>query len=391
MVPRVSAPDREFSLVQDPVLRLLRALKLVPPHQFAAPRRTLLLVILTWVPIMVWAAFTGHLHPSVQDDSLMRHLGVHIRCLLGIPLFVLCEPFADRVMRIVVGNFPTSGLIRDDQLGAFDQVLNSVERLRDSRLVYLILTAIVVVSALVSRQNWLIQDTDSVVWSAPSGGLDFGGMWALYVVRPLFLFMLLAWVWRLILTWILFRRISRLDLQLIPSHPDRVGGIGFVRLHSAAFSMVVLAISSVACAAMAHQMLSHGAKIAQFQPLLIFLVVLLVVLFGLPLTAFSWRLRRTSLRAQFEYGTLAGRHVRGLHQRWIEGRKIEDDVLSAPEIGPAADVFTLYQMATKMQLVPVGKAQLGAILIPAAVPALLVVALEVPIGELVLKLVQALG
>lgn len=390
MVPRVDTPDRGFSLVQDPVLHLQRALRIVPPDQFAPLRRAIVLVIFTWAPIMVWAAFTGHLHPSVQDESILRHLGVHVRCLIGIPLFILSEPFADRVMRIVIGNFSTCGLIRDDQQGALSSVLRSIERLRDSRLVYVIILVIVVASALVARRTWLTEDADAVVWS-PGGSLDFGGSWALFVVRPLFLFMMLSWLWRLILTWILFRRISKLDLQLVPSHPDRVGGIGFVRLHSAAFSMVVFAISSVACAAVAHQMLAHGVKIAELQPLLIFLVVLLVVLFALPLSAFSSRLRRTSLRAQFEYGTLAGRHVRALHARWIDGKKVEDDVLSAPEIGPAADVFTLFQMATRMQLVPFGKAQIASILIPAALPALLVVALEVPLGELVLKLIQALG
>ena len=388
---RVDALDREFSLVNDPVLRLLRVLRICPPDGFAATRRALLLAGISWIPIIVWAALSGHLHPTVQDESLMRHLGVHVRCLIGIPLFILSEPFADRVMRVLVGNFTLSGLIRAEDRARFDDVVRSVERLRDSRLAWIAMRALVIVSAIVSRRTWLTEDADALVWSTNHAALDFGGSWAMLVVRPLFLFMLLQWLWRLILTWVLFRRISKLDLQLVPSHPDHVGGLGFIRLHSLAFSMVVFAISSVVCVAVAHQMLAHDATFAQYQVLLIFLTALLAVLFMLPLSAFQGVIRRTSVRAQFDYGTLSGRHVRALHARWVQGRSVEDDILSAPEIGPAADVATLYSMGTSMRMVPVGKFQIGALVVPALLPVLLVASVEVPITDILIRIIKTLS
>ena len=391
MVPRVTAPEPEFSLCQDPILRFQRALRLVPGEKFAGALRAIVMAIVCWAPIMTWAALTGHLDPNVQDESIMRHLGVHIRCIIGIPLLILSEPIADRVMRILTAYFPASGLIRDEERAAYAAILRSVERLRDSAIALAIILGTVVLSVVFARRRWLTEDADALIWNSNSAALDFGGWWALYIVRPLFLFLLLTWIWRLVLTWILFRRISRLGLQLVPSHPDRVGGLGVMRLHSVAFSLVVLAISSVACAAIAHQLLAHGGTVAQVQPLLIFLVALLLVLFALPLTAFSPQLRRTSLRAQFEYGTLSGRHVRGLHERWVNGKKLEDDILSAPEIGPAADVATLYTMATKMQMVPFGKNQLLALVVPAAVPAVLVISLEVPLADLIMSLLKMLS
>ena len=387
----VDAADPGFSLIQDPVLRLQRQLRVCRRDGFSAVRRALVLVAVSWLPIMIWAAMTGHLDPSAQDDSLMRHLGVHIRCLIGIPMLILSEPLAERVMRIVVGNFVVSGLIREEDHSAFARMVRSVERLRDSKVAWMLILALTALTTVLSRRAWLTEDADALVWGVSPSVLDFGGTWALYVVRPLFLFLLLSWLWRLILTWILFRRISRMDLQLVPSHPDKVGGIGFVRLHSIAFSLVVFAVSAVACASVGHQMLVHQGRLEQFQGLLILLVVLLVGLFMSPLTAFAARLRRTSIRAQFEYGTLAGRHVRALHRRWVDGKVLEDDILSAPEIGPAADVATLYGMGTSMQVMPAGKMQIASILVPALVPVLFVVSLEIPIRDILLKLLKTLG
>jgi hypothetical protein len=154
----------------------------------------------------------------------------------------------------------------------------------------------------------------------------------------------------------------------------------------------VPAITCLASATAAHQILSHGAHFKEFQIQLIALVVLVTALFISPLTAFSNHLRRIRERARFEYGTLAGRHLRGLHERWIEGRTIEDDpVLSAPEIGPAADMATLYELGTRMGVAPIGRFQIGVLLVPAALPVVAVLTLEVPIVEILKKILGLLS
>ena len=80
-----------------------------------------------------------------------------------------------------------------------------------------------------------------------------------------------------------------------------------------------------------------------------------------------------------------------LPSRWIEGLPIEDDpILSAPELGPVADTITLYEAATKMRMIPIGRRSLLAVLLPAALPLLPVLAIEVPIGDLLMKVVKTL-
>jgi hypothetical protein len=43
----------------------------------------------------------------------------------------------------------------------------------------------------------------------------------------------------------LFSRLSRFDLQLVPTHPDRAAGLGFLERFPKAFGPVLFAISSV--------------------------------------------------------------------------------------------------------------------------------------------------
>jgi hypothetical protein len=105
---------------------------------------------------------------------------------------------------------------------------------------------------------------------------------------------------------------------------------------------------------------------------------------------FSPVLRRVRMRARLQYDALCGRFGRALHQRWIEGKTLADDILHAPELGSAADVATLYAQVTAMRPTPISKKAILSALAPVAVPALLVAAIEVPIKDALLQLIKAL-
>jgi hypothetical protein len=67
-----------------------------------------------------------------------------------------------------------------------------------------------------------------------------------------------------------------------------------------------------------------------------------------------------------------------------------DAILNAPELGPVADTVSLYEAVKAMRVVPLGKASVAPILLAAAAPMLVVLAIEVPVKDILKMLMKAL-
>jgi hypothetical protein len=185
------------------------------------------LALLTWLPLAAWALYAGRMLPGSVDEPLLMHFGVHVRFLLAVPALILGEVLAHRVSTTLIPYFLTSGVVPPAQRGAFVRVLGGVAPLRDRTLPWVLIAVLA----------WTILQPAAVGseaghearWASngEGGGLGFGGWWLMYVSRPIFGVLLAAWVWRLALVFVLLKRIARLDLSIVPTHPDGAGGLGW--------------------------------------------------------------------------------------------------------------------------------------------------------------------
>jgi hypothetical protein len=231
------------------------------------------------------------------------------------------------------------------------------------------------------------------VWasSGEGGGLGFGGLWLVYVSRPIFGALLAAWLWRLVLVFVLLKRIARLDLSIVPTHPDRAGGLGFAKDIPKAFSLFAFAVSAVVASRLAHDVIYHGVSVLSLKVVLGGFVALVVGICIAPLLALVGPLAAAKRRALLEYGALVGEHGRLVRRRWILGEKPADDaLLQAVEIGPVADTLALYEAVGRMKAVPIGKSTLLGIAIPTLIPIVALISTQVPIKEVLKKIVGAL-
>jgi hypothetical protein len=288
--------------------------------------------------------------------------------------------------------FVRSRLVRETDRERFRNIVLGVARLRDSTLPWILIAGTVIAWAFLAP---VVLDAHEVVWATEEGvapKLGFGGWWFIYVTRPVYIALLLAWGWRLGLLFVLLRRIAKIDLAIVPTHPDGAGGLGFLEGVPMAFSLVIFACSSVIASRWAHDVVYHGVHVDTLRFPAIGFVVTALVLFLAPLLVFAPVLGPAKRRALLDYGSLVGEHGRLVARRWIAHEPVGDvDLLSAPEIGPVADTISLYAAVAGMRPIPIGRRALMSIALPAALPLVVVFAIEVPIKELLVKLLSTLA
>jgi hypothetical protein len=111
----------------------------------------------------------------------------------------------------------------------------------------------------------------------------------------------------------------------------------------------------------------------------------------LPLFALAPALMAARGRAIPAYSALVGEQGRLVHRRWILREPVDDTpLLDAPEIGPVADAATMYDAVRHMRVIPIGKGTIVKILVPIVLPMIVVAALQIPLKDLLLKLVKTL-
>jgi len=383
----------ELSLVRgDVLMRLHRRLGLVPADGLGIGRRAVFWALFTWLPIAGWALLFGHALPGALGEPLLGHFGIHTRFLLAVPLFIIAEGVGHGLTTTLLPHFVRSGIVPAAEVPRFRAALADVARLRDASLPWVTIcgiviawTAVSVVTARAHELNWAVEAEGA------ARHLGFGAWWMLLAARPVFSVLLFGWLWRLVLVFVLLRRIARLDLAIVPTHPDRSGGLGFVERFPKAFAPVVFGISAVVAPSWGHDVLYHDVSVLTLRSPMITLLIVLVVVFLAPYVVFIRPLLNAKRQALLDYGRLVGGHGWLVRRRWVEGKAVENDaVLSAPELGPVADTIALYEGVERMRPLPLGKAAVLTILVPAALPLVPVLAIQIPLKELLGGLAKAL-
>src|SRR5262249_26971925 len=138
--------DDDFSLVRgDWPFRVQRALGLIPADgRLGIGRRIVLLVLLTWLPVAGWALVTARALPGHVNEPLLEHFGVHARCLVAIPLFLVTEATLHGMSRQLVPYFVSSGLVAVEDRARFRAIVARVVTLRDAYLPWVLIAGLVI-------------------------------------------------------------------------------------------------------------------------------------------------------------------------------------------------------------------------------------------------------
>jgi hypothetical protein len=241
-----SLPDQQdFSLVLGgPLFQLLRRAHLSDNALTLARQRIIVISLLAWLPLLVLSAMEGKALGGSAAVPFLLDIDVHVRFLVAMPLLIAAELVVHRRMRSLLKGFLERQLIPESAMARFDAAIASLLRLRNSVLAEVLLIALVYgVGILIIWRQYLGLGT--VTWYAtPSVGgskLSFAGMWYGYVSLPIFQFLLCRWYFRIFIWMRFLWHVSRIELSLVPTHPDRIGGLGFLTNTVYAFTLLALA------------------------------------------------------------------------------------------------------------------------------------------------------
>ncbi len=259
----------DFSLVLGgPLFQLLRRAHLSDDALELVRQRIIVISLFAWLPLLVLSALEGQLLGVRVAVPFLLDLEVHVKFLLVMPLLIAAELVVHQRIRLVVPQFLERNLIPESAMARFDAAIASALRLRNSVLAEVLLIAFVyVVGVLIVWRHYtaLATATWSAVPTVEGLQLSLSGMWYGYVSLPIYQFLLMRWYFRMFIWMRFLWQVSRIDLSLDSTHPDRVGGLGFLANTVYAFTPLAVAHGAVVAGLIANRIFYLGAALPDFK------------------------------------------------------------------------------------------------------------------------------
>lgn len=388
----ISNPAQEpvgFSLVLGgPLYQLFRSAHLSGTGLELLRRRIIVISLFAWLPLLLLSALNGQLLGGDVAVPFLQDVEVHVRFLIAMPLLIVAEIVVHRRMHLVVRQFLERNLIPESARERFDSAIASALRLRNSVPAELLLIALVYgVGVFIVWRVYTVLDTST--WHtlpADDRGsrLSAAGMWYAYVSLPLFQFLLLRWYFRIFI-WLRFLwQVSRIDLNLLPIHPDRLGGLGFLSNTAYAFVPLALAHGAVLAGQIANRIFHLGAELLSFKVEIALVVCFVQFLVFAPLLLFSLQLAQAKRAGLREYGTLAARYIRDFDSKWLRGNTpAREPLVGSADVQSLADMGNSFEGVRKMRVAPVTRDAIVQLAVATAVPVAPLLLTIMPLEELV--------
>jgi hypothetical protein len=392
---RHSSIAENFSLTRGGLLYRLQP----RPHAARAERiqvarRALGSVLLTWLPLLLLSAAQGLALGKDIPIPFLKDFAVNARFLIALPLLIVSEIAIDTRLQIMVNHFLKSGLVTDTDLPAFEAVIEKVTRLRDRLLPeILILLLACFASFTVQTPEPLMGPISSwhLAQKSPGETLSYAGWWFAVVSVPAYRFLLLRWVWRMVLWASFLWRVSKLNLALVPTHPDLAAGTGFLSGAQLKFGLIGFAFGVTVAGQLGNAIAYQGATVGGLKFIMIAYGVATTLVLAAPLLLLAPKLIAVRKRGLLEYGALATGYTQSFDGKWVHGKPPQGEpLLGSPDIQSLADLNNSFAVVRGMRAAPIDKGTLVGLALAAVLPLLPVLILGTPAEQLfkvVLKLV----
>ena len=280
--------ELEFEL-GGPAYRLMQRIGLIQGAGPSLGRRAIGFLLITWVPLLLFSLIEGRALGPTPKESFLLDFATYARFFLAVPLIFMAEVVAGPRLRAAGLHFVQGNFVRPKDLPAVEAAIVRTARRREALLPELVMLGIALLGAWYFTVETLTGET-TATWRfimRPDGiGLSLAGFWYHFIAVPILQFFMYRWLWRLIIWTLFLRDLSRLPLNLVATHPDRAGGLGFLGGAHITLAIFAFAFSCVLSAHVAFQVYFEAMPIDTFRALFVIYLVLMELICLGPLLLF---------------------------------------------------------------------------------------------------------
>lgn len=362
--------SQDFSLVLGgPVFQLFRKSHLTGDSLELLHRRLIIITAVAWLPLLLLSSFRSSVG-DVGQLSFFHDVEVHVRFLIALPVLIAAELIVHSRIRPVVGRFVERRIVLPQDLPRFHSAIGTAVRLRNSIPAELGLLIFVYTAGLLFWHKRIA--IDAATWYAHVGGrwhLTPAGFWYVFVSIPIIQFILLRWYLRLFIWFRFLWQVSRINLSLIPTQPDRCAGLAFLGKSAYAFGPILFAQGAMLAGLIASRVLYRGESLPSFKLQIGGFIAFFVFAILGPLLMFTPQMSRAKRKGLADYGLLAQRYVESFEQKWVCGDKSPaEELLGAADIQSLADLGNSYALVRDMRAVPFGLEDISRLAAATAAP-----------------------
>lgn len=346
-------------------------------------------IAIAFVPLLFMCVSEGTLLPS--DGVKIPLFGDFValsRLLVAAPLLIVSDALTRPFLVKAVVQFHEN-YIENDDIPRFERLVRNVISIRHSLIADGIILAIAFISSPFNPAAMFTTEIPAWQVSATTG-LTAAGWWNACVSQPIFRFVVLGWYFRY-LVWVYFLiRVSRMKLRLAPTHPDNACGLAFISVAQTPFCLVAFALSSMISCVIAQTVIYHQEKLNSFNNFAIAFVVVALLFFVGPLLLFTPVLIRTRQKAIFTYGALCHELNSLFASKWMQANVDRKPLMECPDASAITDLNAQYTLIQGTRPIVFDRQFVLVYVVSICLPALPLIAMVIPLKDLVMQIVKAI-
>jgi hypothetical protein len=316
-------------------------------------RRSLALVGLAWAPLFVTTAWSGNLVGPSLRESFILDLASYAQLVAYIPLSVFGEVYIEWKMSSALRRL--TALVDTVTLSRLTAWSTRLSRSRLAGLVTLVLAYVFTLAWARDEVNNGLPSWHTAVDGNGREGFTFAGYWVVIFSLPLFTFLWLRWAYKVFVWTKLLYRLSHYDLRIIPTHPDRTGGLACLSDVQTSFAILLFGTGIQFSAFLLYKIVLEGNALSDptvWGPALGY-SLLAPAVFLAPLFLFTRRLARARDQALERFQNAGVLLSKQFERRWLkEASDHKTDLLDDQAPSVVADFKAAWETVSSMRIVP---------------------------------------